>query len=81
MNLVTPKAGAKHDILFNEPASNLACKYSTRLEWTDSDKHSSLLRCGINNAYKKFYRINQVFVTMKKKFKRMETWKVLKASR
>jgi len=35
-------------------AVNLAIKYLTRLEVTESDKHSSLLRYIINYDHKKF---------------------------
>jgi hypothetical protein len=50
MNLVTPKVGAKHELLFNEPASDisektcfdLTLKYFARLKKLDRDKHSSL---------------------------------------
>ncbi len=43
MNLVTPKAGAKHELLFNKPASGLTHKHLIRLERPARFKRSSLL--------------------------------------
>jgi len=37
-------------------SSSLACKYMTREEGIDSDKHSSLLQCTNNYGSVKFYR-------------------------
>ncbi len=54
MNLVTPKAGAKHELLFNELASGLGHKHLTRLERSARDKHTSLLRKNLITAVRSY---------------------------
>ncbi len=44
-------------ILLHLVGSDHARKYEIRVEVTDSDKHSSLLRCVINYSREKFYNV------------------------
>ncbi len=57
MNLVTPKVGAKHKLLFNKPDSDLTLKLKAYLEKLTGDKHSTLLETFVNYGRKKFYNI------------------------
>ncbi len=52
----------------NWVGSSLGCKYQTKVNITESDKHSSLLRYIINNGCKSFYNtlanVTKLFVVM-----------------
>ena len=55
MNLVTPKAGAKNELLFNEPASRLVHINSTRLFMLSNVYDITLLSQHVNVALKMNY--------------------------
>jgi hypothetical protein len=57
IDLVTPKAGAKHELLFNKPATITLDE--TNLKKNVSEKHSSLFWVIVIDTENKFYNIDQ----------------------